>query len=653
MKNLIADSRRSTLSLASLLMLVWFNNGHAANFTVTFTNDSGPGSLRSAIISVNSQAGPHTIGFVKSGQFAGAAKISLATPLPTIIQSVSIFGRNGNPVTISGAGQTTLLSFGANTTNALYNMILANGYSTNYNGGAISNAGILTISACTITNNILGSGCGAAIFNSGSLNLANIILAGNQITNLLLDPTVYPQLGAGIYNVGNLTIANSTLSNNTNWFGWGGAVYSANSLSVSGSTIANNATMNGIGAGVWSSGNVSANSSTVSYNYSYGGDGQTQSGALGGGGGGFGGGIFATNCVLMITNCTIANNIVAGGNGGPFSVIQPESHPGGNGGGIYGGLGGWETTSNPYLGFNGGAGGFAGGGGGGNSSVVDEYELVTSGGSGGFGAGGGGCGSSYGNGSPTVSPGAGGTFGGNGLGGNSGGGAGLGGGMFIMGGTVVMQNCTVCYNTVTNGSALGSGAADGQGVGGGIFITNSAVKFYNTVVAKNTASTLSPDVYGAIISSGYNFFGNRQGIIGLNGNDFADLDPNLWPLQNKGGPTLTCAPLPGSYLIGYGITNGAPSTDQRGISRPQGNGMDIGAVEFVSAAPVNAGPIRCDTSGFSFNIIFDSTNAYKIRGSTNLVTWVDVTNYSTGGFQHFLDTSPTNMPYRFYRAVTN
>lgn len=609
MKNLLITSRRATLSLASLLMLVLANNGQGANFTVTFTNDTGPGSLRGAISSVNSQAGPHTIEFDTSGQFAGATTISLVTPLPTIVQSVSISGLcgNGSPVTISGAGQITLFSFAANTTNSLNNMILANGYSANYNGGAISNAGILTLSTCIITNNILGSGNGAAIYNSGILNMANALLGGNQIVNY--------GFGAGIYNVGNLTIASSTLYNNTNWFGWGGAVYNVNSFSISGSTIVSNATMNGIGAGVWTSSNLTANSSTFDFNFSYGGDGQ----GGGGGGGGMGGGIFATNSSLFLTNCTIANNQAFGGDGG-------QNFNNSLGGGIYG--------SSSYS----GAGGFAGGGCGG-----------IPGGNGGFGGGGGFTLQS--------SPGgAGGAFGGNGgteATASGGGGAGLGAGLFIMGGSVILQNCTVCRNSVTNGSTLGYGATNGQGVGGGIFITNAAVKFYNTVVAKNTASTLSPDVYGVITSSGFNFFGNRQGITGLNGNDFADLDPSLSPLQNKGGPTLTCAPLPGSYLIDFGITNGAPSTDQRGVSRPQGSGFDIGAVEYVSSFPVKTGPLIRDATGFSFNIIFDSTNSYKVRGSTNLVNWVDVTNYSTGGFQHFLDKAAMNMPFRFYQAVTN
>jgi hypothetical protein len=50
-------------------------------------------------------------------------------------------------------------------------------------------------------------------------------------------------------------------------------------------------------------------------------------------------------------------------------------------------------------------------------------------------------------------------------------------------------------------------------------------------------------------------------------------------------------------------------------------------------------------------MIFDATNSYRVRGSTNLTTWVEVTNFPNGGVRHFLDPSATNFNRRFYRAV--
>ena len=58
-------------------------------------------------------------------------------------------------------------------------------------------------------------------------------------------------------------------------------------------------------------------------------------------------------------------------------------------------------------------------------------------------------------------------------------------------------------------------------------------------------------------------------------------DPKLGPLADNGGPTLTMALLPGSPAIDAGSAVGAPATDQRGVPRPQGAGVDIGAFEYL------------------------------------------------------------------------
>ncbi len=68
----------------------------------------------------------------------------------------------------------------------------------------------------------------------------------------------------------------------------------------------------------------------------------------------------------------------------------------------------------------------------------------------------------------------------------------------------------------------------------------------------------------------------------------AGLDPK--GLQSNGGPTQTIALLPSSPAVDYipvadcTDTNGNPViTDQRGVSRPQGKGCDVGAYELVPA----------------------------------------------------------------------
>ncbi len=62
----------------------------AATFTVTNTNDSGPGSLRQAIVDANANAGADTIAFNIPG--AGVHTIAPATNFDTILEAVVIDG---------------------------------------------------------------------------------------------------------------------------------------------------------------------------------------------------------------------------------------------------------------------------------------------------------------------------------------------------------------------------------------------------------------------------------------------------------------------------------------------------------------------------------------------------------------------------------
>ncbi len=159
-----------------------------------------------------------------------------------------------------------------------------------------------------------------------------------------------------------------------------------------------------------------------------------------------------------------------------------------------------------------------------------------------------------------------------------------------------------------------------------------------------------PDLCGIFVTSGFNLIGNNQGATNLSFFDFQNVPANLGPLQDNGGSTLTCAPLQGSLAIGYGTGAGAPRTDQRGVPRPQGADVDIGAVEVVAPAPVIAGAALVAGSGFCFNVFLDATNSYRIQGSTNLTIWHTLTNYSGGGSHGFVDNAAPNMIRRFYRT---
>jgi hypothetical protein len=97
-----------------------------------------------------------------------------------------------------------------------------------------------------------------------------------------------------------------------------------------------------------------------------------------------------------------------------------------------------------------------------------------------------------------------------------------------------------------------------------------------------TARALGDAKY--VSTGGDNLIGDGRGS-GLTSNEFGDqvgaadapIDPRLGPLQDNGGPTPTHALLPGSPAID--TSSACPATDQRGVTRPQGAGCDIGAFE--------------------------------------------------------------------------
>jgi hypothetical protein len=199
-----------------------------------------------------------------------------------------------------------------------------------------------------------------------------------------------------------------------------------------------------------------------------------------------------------------------------------------------------------------------------------------------------------------------------------------GGGGIFSDGTITVVDSTIADNP--SGGGIGSGGqpititnstiTENHAVtGGGIFTTGSLTLVYATLAnnfanafANLDAATLNsfasvvaqPQgggincLAGTTNSSGYNYEeGTTDCGFGSGPGDVAG-GPNaqLGALANNGGPTQTLLPQSGSRLldaipVGACQTDGAAgiTTDQRGVTRPQGTGCDIGAVEVQVAAP--------------------------------------------------------------------
>ena len=114
-----------------------------------------------------------------------------------------------------------------------------------------------------------------------------------------------------------------------------------------------------------------------------------------------------------------------------------------------------------------------------------------------------------------------------------------------------------------------------MGTGGGIVSGGPNTSLQNSLLATNPGGNCS----GSVLDSGHNLSFAGAGCPA----SFAISDPNLGPLQDNGGPAQTISLAPGSAAIDQVPSSGAgcPTTDERGVRRPNGSGCDIGAYEVA------------------------------------------------------------------------
>jgi len=190
--------------------------------------------------------------------------------------------------------------------------------------------------------------------------------------------------------------------------------------------------------------------------------------------------------------------------------------------------------------------------------------------------------------------------------------AGFGAGIANQGAVLTMTNCTIADNEATTADPTGDGSGlanfavafattatlvnctfngnrqtsagtpTADDVYSGNFGTQSTVTLKNTILG-GSASTATPNLRtydgGIITSQGNNLSTDGGAGLLVGPGDLINTDPRLASLGNYGGTTQTHALLPGSPAINAGTATGAPSTDQRGIARPQQGTVDIGAFE--------------------------------------------------------------------------
>ena len=308
--------------------------------------DSGPGSLRYAIVYVTNNA---TITFDPG---LSGATITLSNTLAINTNLTIDASALPGGLQINGNGSVEIFNVASSTATVFLNSLtITNGF-TSGDGGGIGNYGLLTLNQCTLSGNYATNGNGGGgIYNGGTLALNQCTLSGNS-ANVVFG---LRGGGGGIGNFGALTMNQCTLSGNSALIGGdgGGGIYnywqstmtlnqctlSGNSASTDGGgienfegiTTLNQCTLSGnsvpgVGGGIDNhyDGTLTLNQCTLSGNYAN-----------------YGGGIFnGTANTLAMTNT------IVGGNSSPLgadiyntfsltyggsNLVQSVYHKGGGG----------------------------------------------------------------------------------------------------------------------------------------------------------------------------------------------------------------------------------------------------------------------------------------------------------------------------------
>jgi fibronectin-binding autotransporter adhesin len=214
---------------------------------------------------------PNTVTFDTSGVFSAPRTVTLVGATLDFTNTSTpeeILGTGLTNFTMSGGNTTQLFHVGPNVNVTLAGMTITQGLAAA--GGAVDNFGTLLLANDMVSNNVATSG--GAVSNEGGATLSVVNSTIAQNVALSGSPATTISTGGAIANAGTLSVMNSTVSNNS--AGNGGAIINSGQLSISGSTFANNSSTTGGGGGIMNSGTLSIVGSTFSGDTSMGGSGQ-------------------------------------------------------------------------------------------------------------------------------------------------------------------------------------------------------------------------------------------------------------------------------------------------------------------------------------------------------------------------------------------